>query len=115
MPAKKRKEKPAVSIIGTGRLGTALALALSGSGYPLRSLVARQIKSARKAAALLHGKVDAYAANKIGLLPQADLFLISTPDDQIATVAAQLATLGFDRKPVVLHTSGALSSEVLSP
>ena len=115
MPAKKRKEKPAVSIIGTGRLGTALALALSGLGYPIRSVVARQIKNARKAASLLEGKVEAYAASKIGFLPQADLFLISTPDDQIAGVAAQLATLGFDRKPVVLHTSGALSSEVLSP
>lgn len=115
MPARKRKEKPAVSIIGTGRLGTTLALALAGRGYPIRSLVARQIKHARKAAALLDSKVEAYAANKIGLLPQSDLFLISTPDDQIATVAAQLSTLNFNPKPVVLHTSGALSSEVLSP
>lgn len=113
MPAKKRKEKPAVSIIGTGRLGTALALALSGLRYPIRSVVARHIKNARKAASLLDDKVEAYAANKIAFLPQADLFLISTPDDQIAGVAAQLSTLSYDS--VVLHTSGALSSKVLSP
>lgn len=115
MPAKKIKDKPHVSIIGAGRLGTALALALTARGYPVRSLVARQIKNARKAAAVLDDKPKAYAANQIHLLPQADLFLISTPDDQIAKVAAQLASLDYDLRPVVLHTSGALSSEVLSP
>ena len=115
MPAKKRKVKPSVSIIGTGRLGTTLALALARSGYHIQSLVARQVRNARKAATLLDDKPAAYAANQIASLPQADLFLISTPDDQIARVAAQLATLDYDPRPTVLHTSGALSSEVLSP
>ena len=115
MPDKKRKEKPSLSIIGAGRLGTTLAVALNGRRYPVQSLVARDLKHARKAAALLDGKVQAYPAKKIGLLPQADLFLISTPDDQIASVAAQLSRLNYDPKPTALHTSGALSSEVLSP
>lgn len=115
MPVKKRKEKLEVSIIGTGRLGTALALALAVRDYPVRSVVASQIKHARKAAALLDGKAKAYAASQIALLPQADLFLISTPDDQIATVAEKLGTLIYNPRPVVLHTSGALSSDVLSP
>ncbi|HKV35973.1 MAG TPA: Rossmann-like and DUF2520 domain-containing protein [Pyrinomonadaceae bacterium] len=115
MPAKKRKEKPEVSIIGTGRLGTTLAVALKTSGYPIRSLVARRLQSARKAAALLDDKPAAFAANQIGSLPQSDLVLITAPDDQIARVAAQLATLNYDPTPTVLHTSGALSSEVLLP
>ena len=122
MPAKKRKEKPRVSIIGAGRLGTALAQALARHGYPVRSLVARQIKNARtaatlarKAATLSDGGTTSHSASQIGLLPQADLFLISTPDDQIASVAAKLGTLNHDSKPVVLHTSGALSSEALAP
>jgi predicted short-subunit dehydrogenase-like oxidoreductase (DUF2520 family) len=124
MPAKKRKEKPVVSIIGTGRLGATLAVALARKDYAVRSLVSRRLATARKAAALLNArkatallddKPAAYAANQIGSLPQADLVLISTPDDQIATVAAQLAALNYDPQPTVLHTSGALSSEVLSP
>jgi predicted short-subunit dehydrogenase-like oxidoreductase (DUF2520 family) len=115
MPAPKRKEKPNVSIIGAGRLGTALARALSRHGYPIRSLVARQTKNARKAAALLDGKVETYVAKQIASLPQAELFLISTPDDQIATVAAQLGSLNYDAKPTALHTSGALSSDALAP
>src|SRR5262245_3837699 len=115
MPAKKRKEKPSVSIIGAGRLGTALALALARSRYPIRSVVASGIRHARKTATLLDGKAKPYAANQINLLPQTDLFLISTPDDQIASVATQLGRLHYDSKPTVLHTSGALSSDALAP
>jgi predicted short-subunit dehydrogenase-like oxidoreductase (DUF2520 family) len=119
MPDRKRKEKSRppieVSIIGAGRLGTTLALALDAAGYRIRSLVARHAQSARRAAALLDAETTALAARQIGLLPQADLVLITTPDDQIADVTAKLAGLNYDRAPTVLHTSGALSSAVLSP
>ena len=115
MPAAKRKEKPSVSIIGAGRLGTTLALALARRRYAIQSVVARRLGNARKAATLLDGKTKSYAANQIRLLPQADLFLISTPDDQIARVATQLSALTVDPPPTVLHTSGALASDVLAP
>lgn len=118
MPDRKIKEKLNVSVIGAGRLGTVLARALNANGYQVKSLVARRLQSARKAAALvaksLDDKPNAYAANKIGFLPQADLFLISTPDDQIASVATQLGKLRLEGRPTALHTSGALSSNVLS-
>jgi predicted short-subunit dehydrogenase-like oxidoreductase (DUF2520 family) len=114
MPGRKIKEKSEVSIIGSGRLGTTLALALEARGYSIRSLVARRAHSARKAAAHLGGAPQTLAARQIRRLAQADLFLICVPDDQIAGVAVELSSLSFDRKPVVLHTSGALSSEVLS-
>jgi predicted short-subunit dehydrogenase-like oxidoreductase (DUF2520 family) len=115
MPAKKIKEKPSVSIIGAGRLGTALAVALGRHSYPIRAVVARQTQNARKAAAHLDGNVEAYAASRIGSLPQSDLIVISTPDDQISAVAGQLGALNHNPTPIVLHTSGALSSEVLLP
>jgi predicted short-subunit dehydrogenase-like oxidoreductase (DUF2520 family) len=123
MPDRKIKEKsPAliplvmdVSIIGAGRLGTALAIALERRGYRIRSVVARRRESARKTAALLDAKAGVFAARKIGSLPQAALYLISVPDDQIANVALKLSSLDPGHKPVVLHTSGALSSEILAP
>jgi predicted short-subunit dehydrogenase-like oxidoreductase (DUF2520 family) len=115
MPDTKRKQKPAVSIIGAGRLGTTLALALSRKGYSIESLVARHAQTARKAARLLNSNTQAFAAKQFNLLKPADLFLIATPDDQVASVASELAKLDLDRKPAALHTSGALSAEVLSP
>jgi predicted short-subunit dehydrogenase-like oxidoreductase (DUF2520 family) len=115
MPDKKRKEKPSLSIIGTGRLGTTLAVALEGTGYPIRSLVARRAQSARKAAAILTKKAEVLGASQLSSMRSATLVLITVPDDQIARVAAQLSRLNYDPKPTALHTSGALSSDVLSP
>ena len=115
MPDAKRKQKSEVSIIGTGRLGTTLALALSESGYSIKSLVARRVQSARKAARLLDADVQVLAAKQLRALIDADLFLITVPDDQIALVARELSEINADQSRVALHTSGALSSEVLAP
>ncbi|HKG60130.1 MAG TPA: Rossmann-like and DUF2520 domain-containing protein [Pyrinomonadaceae bacterium] len=118
MPDAKRKQKSKVSIIGTGRLGTTLAVALAGSGYSIQSLVARRVQNARKAARLLDADVQVLAAKKLRTLVDADLFLITVPDDQIPLVAGELSNVRFNadqRKMMALHTSGALSSEVLEP
>jgi predicted short-subunit dehydrogenase-like oxidoreductase (DUF2520 family) len=115
MPDTKRKQKSAVSIIGTGRLGTTLAVALAGQGYTIRSLVARRSQSARKAASLLDADVQVMAAKQMRTLIDADLYLITVPDDQIAWVARELSEIDADRKMTALHTSGALSSDVLAP
>ena len=113
MPDAKRKQKPQVSIIGTGRLGTALGVALLHSGYSISSLVARHAQKARQAAGLLDGKPQVLAAKQLSSLHSADVFLITVPDDQIASVAAELSGLKFDA--TALHTSGALSADVLAP
>ena len=113
MPGAKRKQKTTLSIIGAGRLGTALALALSARGYSIESVVARRAQKARNAAGLLDGKPQILAAKQLPLLRPADVFLITVPDDQIAGVAAQLSGLEFDA--TALHTSGALSADVLAP
>src|ERR671927_1261218 len=113
MPDAKRKQKTTVSIIGAGRLGTALGVALLHCGYSIESLVARRAQKARKSAALLDGKPQVLAAKQLPSLRPADVFLITVPDDQIASVAAQLSELEF--KATALHTSGALSADVLAP
>jgi predicted short-subunit dehydrogenase-like oxidoreductase (DUF2520 family) len=115
MPDRKRKQKPTVSIIGVGRLGTALAEALAGKGYSIQSVVARRSSTARTAASRLDGKVQALAAKQLRLLRSADLFVITTPDDQIAEVARELAELETESRPVAFHTSGALSAAELTP
>ena len=111
------KPKPDVSIIGTGRLGTALAIALSSEGYSINALIARRRGNARRAAALLDGPTRVMAVKDLADSPAPGLLLIATPDDQIATVAEMLGELDWldGKTPTVLHTSGALSSDVLTP
>jgi predicted short-subunit dehydrogenase-like oxidoreductase (DUF2520 family) len=116
MPSRK-KQKPTTAIIGSGRLGSALAIALEQKGYQIKYLVARRRANARRIAALLDAGATPLAAKEMRELPAVELLLIATPDDQIATVASWLSRLKSDSllKPTALHTSGALSSEVLVP
>src|ERR1700687_1701610 len=111
------KRRPAVSIIGAGRLGTALALALASRGYLVEALVTRQLSRAQKATKLLSASALAFSETQLDELPASELILIVTPDDVIATVARKLAAAqkGMPQGRTVLHTSGALSSAVLKP
>jgi predicted short-subunit dehydrogenase-like oxidoreductase (DUF2520 family) len=103
--------KPTLTIVGAGRLGTALGLALSRRGYRIETIIGRRLSQTRKSAALLDGPVTVLAAKEIANLTLSELTIIATPDDQIVSVAHELAKL--DGSSTVLHTSGALSSNVL--
>jgi predicted short-subunit dehydrogenase-like oxidoreductase (DUF2520 family) len=115
--ANKRNSKPSVSIIGSGRLGTALAVALAAASYPINVMVARQRRHARKAARLVGSRTSALGSDELRLLPPSKVIFIATPDDEIGNVSEELAglTTGRPTGRIVLHTSGALSAEVLSP
>ena len=107
------KSKPSLTIIGAGRLGTAMAIALSSVGYPLHSLVSRRRARLKQVARLLDEKVPLLALEELQQVGQ--LVLITTPDDQLSSVTNQLCTLDVNKRRVALHTSGALSSKILSP
>src|SRR5215471_2149557 len=111
------QRKPGVSVVGAGRLGTALALALESNGYRVEAVVTRRQITARHAASLLSRSTRALTARHIEELPQSELILIATPDDAIAATAAALAASQNHRVRgrTVLHTSGACSSTALAP
>jgi predicted short-subunit dehydrogenase-like oxidoreductase (DUF2520 family) len=119
MPTAKAKlePRPGVSIVGAGRLGTALAIALAESGYRISALVTRRREHVLKAGALLDVFGVLLTSNKLNKLPPTDLVIIATPDDQIELVARELSRISSSHTKVrtVLHTSGALSSTILSP
>jgi predicted short-subunit dehydrogenase-like oxidoreductase (DUF2520 family) len=113
-----KRRKPTVTIIGAGRLGTALALALYRHGYTVEAVVARRITHARRAARLIASGPRALTDRQLDLLPPSDLLFITTPDDAVERsardlLAASVSTI--DEERTALHTSGALSSTVLSP
>jgi len=116
-----------VAIIGAGRLGSALAIALSESGYEIVALVSRRRAHARKSARALNTPPLALDATQLDLIPRADLVLFTTPDDQITEAATQFAQSLTARAShpragrattaaaVALHASGALASDALAP
>jgi len=91
-------------------VGTALAVKLSGKGYPVTAVASRSRSSADRLAASVPG-CTAYDA-KQAVADVADLVFITTPDGAIAGVAAEL-----EWRPgqSVIHCSGADSLDSLEP
>lgn len=114
---RKAQGKPTVSIVGAGRMGGALAMTLAQQDYPVEALVARRLSHARRVANLLGHRPVALSELQLAELPSSDLIIIATPDEMIASVAHKIASsqTKFRDDRIVLHTSGALSSTVLSP
>jgi predicted short-subunit dehydrogenase-like oxidoreductase (DUF2520 family) len=111
----RRRRELSVTVVGAGRLGTALARALDACGYDVRALIARTSASARRSASRAGVKSVALGVGRVGELARADVLFISTPDDAVAETAERIAALPRVLARVVLHTSGALSSDALAP
>ena len=102
---------PAVAIVGIGRLGGALAIALSRHGYEIRELVHRGRETAFKIVDLIPSVKVSPIADTSPI--DADIVLITTPDPDIENVAMILRDR-IGRDAIVLHTSGSLGSDILS-
>ncbi|HKO36441.1 MAG TPA: Rossmann-like and DUF2520 domain-containing protein [Pyrinomonadaceae bacterium] len=111
-------------------MGTALGIALRRAEHHIEVVVTKSAPSARRAAKLIGGGAAGWVARQpnhapevtLSRLVQSDLLLISTPDDALEAVAGHLGdtirSAGVDRgkdQRVAIHTSGAVSSEVLAP
>jgi predicted short-subunit dehydrogenase-like oxidoreductase (DUF2520 family) len=109
------KKRQTIAIVGPGKLGTALAQALRSAGYRIPEIVARDGSANSTAARSLARKLGSrYSPLSLAKF-EADVIWICVSDDAIAGVARQLARRKDWRGKIVLHSSGALSSEELRP
>ncbi|HEY2914147.1 MAG TPA: DUF2520 domain-containing protein, partial [Candidatus Angelobacter sp.] len=112
--AHRRLGKATITLIGAGNLAQALGPALNAAGYKIDFVAARETASSRRRAAMLARLLDARALSLSDAGPSSDIIWICHTDDALTETAKLLA-----RKPgwlgkIVLHSSGALSSDVLS-
>jgi predicted short-subunit dehydrogenase-like oxidoreductase (DUF2520 family) len=104
-----------LSIIGAGRVGRALGRCLRELGWKIGAVVTRSESTARRVVRSIGaGHAHAFLTRQV---VAAQVILITTPDRCVAEVAEELARIGAEelRGKIVLHTSGALSSDVLDP
>ena len=102
--------RPQIGFIGAGTVGTALSIRLHEKGYPVVSVASRSKSSADRLAERVPG-CKSYDS-KQSVADTAELVFITTPDDAIAQVAAELF---WHRGQSVIHCSGAHSLDILSP
>lgn len=112
--AHRRLDKASITLIGAGNLAQALGPALNAAGYKIDFVAARETASSRRRAAMLARLLEAQTVSLNDAGPASDIIWICHTDDALAETAKLLA-----RKPgwagkIVLHSSGALSSDVLS-
>ena len=103
-----------IGIIGCGVVGTVLGAALRRCGYAVAEVMDRSEEAARKAAERIGG-ISA-STDAVKTARASDCLFITTPDDAIASVCEAVAAAGgLGEGDIVLHCSGALDADVLSP
>lgn len=101
-----------IAIVGGGNVGQALGRLSREAGHEVGPVVCRSKRAAVRAVEFIGGGVPQSSSQP--LASPVGLILISTPDDQISSAAqAVLSSANRLGRPVVLHTSGALGSDVL--
>lgn len=106
---------PALSLIGTGALGSALLRAVARSGMTLQSCFNRRPEKARRL------RDELFPGAHAGDFPTRSaelgaLVILAVPDSQVEPVAEKLAGLpGSWEDRHLVHCSGSLTSGALSP
>ncbi|MEX0874685.1 MAG: Rossmann-like and DUF2520 domain-containing protein [Actinomycetota bacterium] len=102
--------RPTVSIVGCGRVGGAIGLALRAAGYEITA-VWSQSRAGRQRA---HRLLDAPVLEPAAVAAAGDVVFLSVSDDAIADMAKQIAP-GVRKGKYVVHTSGGVSVSTLQP
>lgn len=100
---------PPVGIIGPGRAGLGLALALKRAGVRVLGVHGRRPKPAPRGVTLTAGGAPPW-------LPEAGVVFLAVRDDALRPLVAELVEAGgLAHGQVALHLSGALTHDVLEP
>ena len=104
---------PTINMIGCGKLGMTLGRLWNDcAAFTIGQVLIRSYRSATAAIEFMHGGVPIRALNAS---QPADVWLIGTPDDDIAAACENLAASGLLRGgEIVFHCSGALASSALA-
>ena len=104
------EDPPVIGIVGAGAVGTALGLALHRAGWPVQAVASRDAARRERFRSLVPGTRAFAEAN--ALLDEVELVIVAVPDDAIPSVAGRLHLYSGQ---AIVHTSGLLGAEALSP
>lgn len=113
-PEKTAGSTPTLNVIGCGRAGGSLVrLWLEAGAVRVGAVLNRSRASSDRAVADMG---DGCAADALAAMPPAEFWLIGTGDDQIASVARELADSGKAfHGALVFHLAGRFGLEALAP
>lgn len=115
MASKTKSRARTIALIGSGNLAQALGPALKSAGFRMSTVAGRNNTASMRKAAALARKLGAKAIHLEDAGPNADVVWLCHTDDALADTARELARKPGWKRKIVLHSSGALSSDVLEP
>ena len=107
-------QKPTIAVVGTGSLGSALAVTLQAAGYRVSQIMSRERRLSRRRAESLASQVGGSATGIDSFDHDVDLVWLCVPDREISNCAQLLASRGQWVGKIALHSSGVLTSEELT-
>ncbi len=103
-------ERPVTGIVGAGAVGLALGVALDRAGWPVGAVASRD-PARRERFRSRVGSARAFAEAE-ALVDDVELVILAVPDDVVPTLAARLRLYAGQ---AIVHTSGLLGADVLTP
>jgi predicted short-subunit dehydrogenase-like oxidoreductase (DUF2520 family) len=104
-----------ITLIGAGNLSYALGPALQAAGYRIDAVAGRNLPASRRRALALAKKLKTKAVVLDDLEIVSEIIWLCQTDDALAETARRLSRRDGWKGKIVFHSSGALTSEVLSP
>ncbi|MDZ7385133.1 MAG: DUF2520 domain-containing protein [candidate division KSB1 bacterium] len=106
-----RQPAERVAVVGAGRVGRSLAVALCQNGVEITAVVDQDLPRAQSCAARVRAGVSATSSTAIPA--ETTTIVVAVPDDALERVAAALLSCPATREGLAtIHTSGALGAEV---
>jgi len=113
-----------ISFWGSGNVAYRLSIALKVAGHPIPYICGRDKESNEKLVHILNKSENnphnieemTKSTNDFAFLADSDIVILAVSDDAIEDLAITFSSIGqkCDKKPILLHTSGASSVNLLS-
>lgn len=112
-PPSQRSGRLGLGIVGSGRVGPVLGLALAGAGHAIVGVSAVSDRSRERAEAMLAGVPILDVPT---IVERSELVILAVPDAELPGLVAGLAATGtWQPGQIVLHTAPGFGIEVLQP
>ncbi len=107
--------KPALVLIGPGRVGCALGHLLHKAGYPLAAVIGRDQERTAEAARFI-GCGEQLATTDLQAASKGDILLLALPDDQLTDISIRLhQEVVLAKGTTLIHFSGLHPARIMSP
>jgi predicted short-subunit dehydrogenase-like oxidoreductase (DUF2520 family) len=104
-------DRPSIGIVGAGPVGTALGVALGRAGWPVDAVGSRDPERRARFRDLVGSGAKPFA-EATAVVDEVELVFLCVPDDALAGLARSIRLYSGQ---ALVHTSGALGAEVLTP